>query len=356
MTQFRHNLEASSSTGWRLVRYAIAFVVPVLVCVLQGVFGEYVNRTPRVMFLAGVFVVAWMTGPGPGVVATGISGLLSEVLFLRSPNLKEAAISLAVFAVLSAPVLLLTSRLQRAERRAHSLSRIREEFLTAASHELRNPLAALSLQLGSIQREIAKARDPRGERIAKKLAKAMHALDRVGRLIDLLMDVTRINSGRFTLELTEVDLVEVVREVVARVSEQPGSTCEVAIEADQPVVGRWDRARLDQVLTNLISNACKYGHGKPVRVALERDEGTAKIIVHDQGPGIPSEQQSRLFGRFERLTDDQNIAGIGLGLWVTRQIVDAHGGRVRVESTVGKGSSFIVELPSIAQGPLSAAR
>jgi len=343
----RQKLETSLKWPWVFVRYAIALALPFGVALLQELLGPYGLRTPQVFFLAGVFVVAWVAGPGPGGVASVLSATLSEVLFIQSTDLLGRIVAVGLFLLLCVPVLLLTSRLQRAERHALALSRIREEFLAAASHELRGPLTALSFQIDSIARDSQHVDGQYGQRIGHKANRARRTLERMTRLIELLMDVTRIQAGKLTLDLDQVDLVEVVREVVARVNEDDGKACRVAVEAERPIVGAWDRARLDQVLTNLISNACKYGEGKPVRVAIEPDRGKAKIVVRDEGPGIPADQQARLFNRFERIGVDRRIAGTGLGLWITRQIVDAHGGKVRVESDVGKGSTFIVELPWI---------
>jgi signal transduction histidine kinase len=345
VADFRQKLGISKTGPWAYARYGIAVGVPIVVTLFQALFGHYTQRTPQVMFLAGVFVAAWLAGPGPGVVASLLSGISSEFLFIRSPHLLDGAVSIGLFVLICTPVLILTARLQKAERTARALSEVREEFLAAASHELRGPLTALSLQLAKIDRDARRSEDPRAARIAQTVEKSNRILGRLTRLIDLLLDITRLQAGKLTLDIGDVDLVEVVREVVARVADDPSMRCSVAVDADRPIFGKWDRARLDQVVTNLISNACKYGGGKPVRVALERQNGTAKIVVRDEGPGIPANEQSRLFGRFERIGADKNIAGTGLGLWITRQIVDAHGGSVRVESDVGKGATFIVELP-----------
>jgi signal transduction histidine kinase len=119
----------------------------------------------------------------------------------------------------------------------------------------------------------------------------------------------------------------------------------VRLLADVAAAGHWDRLRLEQVISNLLSNAAKYGAGHPVEVAVEADGERARLREKDGGIGIAPEDQARIFERFERASGVGHIHGLGLGLWITRQIVEAHGGSIRVESAVGQGSTFVVELP-----------
>ncbi|HSP78171.1 MAG TPA: HAMP domain-containing sensor histidine kinase [Myxococcaceae bacterium] len=166
-------------------------------------------------------------------------------------------------------------------------------------------------------------------------------------LIDELLDAGRITSGRLRLEREEVDLAALVREAVGRMSESfVRAGCEVLLFAELPVSGRWDRVRLEQVVGNLLSNAAKYGRGQPVEVRVEAvDEILARLMVKDGGIGIAPEDQARIFERFERAVTGNQFHGLGLGLWITRQIVESHGGRILVHSTPGVGSTFSVELP-----------
>jgi signal transduction histidine kinase len=161
-----------------------------------------------------------------------------------------------------------------------------------------------------------------------------------------LLDVGRLAAGRLELEPGEVDLSALVREVLERLAEvfaQAG--CSVQLEAEAPVRGEWDAQRLDQVLVNLLSNAAKYGAGRPVHVRVEQVEGRARISVRDEGIGIAPEALPRLFGRFERATSDRNYGGLGLGLYISRQLVEAMAGSVRVESRPQAGATFTVDLP-----------
>jgi signal transduction histidine kinase len=183
---------------------------------------------------------------------------------------------------------------------------------------------------------------------------------RLHRLIDELLDVSRIAAGRLELHVESVDLAQIVTEVGSRFSDEAarvGST--LNISAPAAVVGRWDKSRLDQVMTNLVSNAIKYGDAKPIDVSVAGETDNAIITIRDRGLGIAANDHERIFGRFERAASSRHYGGIGLGLWIVKQIIDALGGTVSVESTPGDGSTFKVVLPLQAEklrlSPLSAA-
>ncbi len=232
----------------------------------------------------------------------------------------------------------------RIERELEQAVRVRDEFLAIASHELRTPLSTLRLQADGIVRALRKGAIT-VERLAPKLDTLDGQVDRLERLVTMLLDVSNIESGRLRLELSEVDVVELTREVVKSLQvELDRAGCSVSITAAGPIVVTWDRGRIDQVLTNLLTNAIKYGAGKPIEVTLVDGE-SVRIEARDHGIGIPSEHLERIFGRFERAVDAKHYSGLGLGLWVSRQIVQAHGGAMRVASQPGAGSTFVVELP-----------
>jgi len=223
----------------------------------------------------------------------------------------------------------------------------RDEFLSAASHELKTPLAAFRLQLELIERNLPpEARTNVGERILQ----AGKHVRRLARLVETLLDVSELRSGRFELSLEEADLSLLVAETVARMRDElKHAECLVTFRADSPFLGLVDRRRLDQVVENLLHNATKYGTGKPVELTLEQDaRGLMSLCVIDHGMGISPEDKSRIFDRFERAVPVRRYGGLGLGLWVTRQWVEAHGGRVFVEDTPGGGATFRVELPGLS--------
>jgi signal transduction histidine kinase len=170
---------------------------------------------------------------------------------------------------------------------------------------------------------------------------------RLSHLIDNLLDVSRISAGRLDLKPEAVDLVEVAREIVARLwGDVPSAESPATVLAETgPVVGLWDRLRVEQVVTNLLANAMKYGGGKPVTVTVSRNERFACFEVRDQGIGIAAEKQAKIFERFERAVSSRVYGGLGLGLYIARQIVDAHGGMLEVSSNPGRGSVFTMQLP-----------
>lgn len=167
----------------------------------------------------------------------------------------------------------------------------------------------------------------------------------MGLLVQDLLDLSRLSAGQLTLELEELDLAELTREVAERFTDQAAAVgSSVAVHARGPVLGHWDRQRLDRVTTNLLSNALKFGQGQPIEVHVLADGGQARLAVRDHGMGIPLEAQGRIFNRFERL-GHTGRPGSGLGLYIVHQLVEAHGGTVHVSSHPGRGATFTVELP-----------
>jgi signal transduction histidine kinase len=231
-------------------------------------------------------------------------------------------------------------------RKAQEEVRERDEFLSIASHELRTPVTALQLQLQLLQRSSQRAVVALPPPFAEKLVAIERQCRRIAVLVNELLDVSRLRLGRLELRREELDLVEVARETVSHL-EQEGSRLGSRIEvvAPGPSRGRWDRVRIEQVITNLLSNAIKFGQGKPIAIVVGGTDGAAQLDVRDEGIGIDPEDQSRVFGRFERAVSTHHFGGLGLGLYIAREIVEAHGGAIRVQSALGSGSTFTVELP-----------
>ncbi|WP_255653969.1 PAS domain S-box protein [Corallococcus sp. EGB] len=223
--------------------------------------------------------------------------------------------------------------------------RARDEFLSIASHELKTPLTSMRLRVQQMESALRSPRPVRAETVERMLAVFGTQLQRLSNLADHLLDVSRIHEKRLDLRMEELDLAAVARHVVGHVAPQlQDSGCELELVAHEPVWGRWDRLRMEQVMLNLLTNAMKYGAGHPIRMEVAAHEGRARLTVEDQGVGIPLEAQGRIFERFERAAS-LNYGGLGLGLFITRRIVEAHGGSIRVESEPGHGAKFTVELP-----------
>jgi len=226
--------------------------------------------------------------------------------------------------------------------------RARDEFLSVASHELRTPLATLQLEIQMLLKP--SRRLPQAvlspEQITAKLEMASRQVERLTRLIAELMDVSRITAGRLELELEEIDLSALVRDVVGRLDEEATRThSHVEIRASLPVIGMWDRTRVEQIVTNLLTNAFKFGGGKPIEITVEESGPIGRVVVVDHGIGIAPEDVERIFQRYEQAVSSRTFGGLGLGLYIARQIIESHGGTIRVESQPGTGSTFTVDLP-----------
>ncbi|MCY1030576.1 ATP-binding protein [Corallococcus sp. BB11-1] len=228
---------------------------------------------------------------------------------------------------------------------AQSAVRLRDEFLSVASHELKTPLTSLILQHNLIGRalELAGAQGA----VSGRLATAQRQVLRLTALVDNLLDVSRLSLGKLALERAEVDLAQLTRDAVERLEDVfAQARCPLRVELPRTLTGQWDALRLDQVLVNLLSNAAKYGAGHPVsvRAGLGAD-GEAWLEVRDEGIGIEADALPRLFGRFERAVSDRHYGGMGLGLYISRRIVDALGGSIEVASLPGQGATFTLRLP-----------
>jgi signal transduction histidine kinase len=217
--------------------------------------------------------------------------------------------------------------------------------LSIASHELRTPLNALRL-LAERELQLLRTTPVPVQDAEQKVALSLRQIDRLGLLIGELLDVAHLTCGGLPVKLERINLVAVVQEVAERLCDVfPQRSSTLTLKPAEPVWGCWDRIRIDQVVTNLISNALKYGRGRPVVVSVEGDEQRAWVEVEDSGIGIAPEQQELIFQRFGRGVSAQQYEGLGLGLWISRQIVAALGGTISVRSQPGEGSTFTVELP-----------
>ena len=226
--------------------------------------------------------------------------------------------------------------------------RLRDEFLSIASHELKTPLTALQLQLQNLQKKLPAV----DESLSPRIARAVRSGQRLADLIEALLDVSRIATGRFQLHPECFDLGIAVRDVVDRWRDSAAKEgCALEVECDAELLGAWDRLRVEQVLTNLLSNAIKYGAGKPILVTAHLAGEEVLLTVTDSGPGVPEKDLKRIFDRFERASSMRNYGGLGLGLYVARQIADAHGGSVSAQNLPEGGARFVVRLPRVECAP-----
>lgn len=221
---------------------------------------------------------------------------------------------------------------------------VRNEFLSIASHELNTPITSLKLHLQMTKKSMTTG-NVSLDRFSKSIDASIRQVDRLINLIEVLLDISRIQSGKLALHMENFDLSDVVRDLSERLKEVLGSNCcNLKIHVPEHVNVKWDKMRIEQILLNLTTNAIKYAPGD-IDVTVEEEQDKARIIVRDYGEGIPEEKLNSIFDRFERASSNRSIGGLGLGLFIVKQIVEGHGGSIQVESIPKKGSVFTVTLP-----------
>jgi signal transduction histidine kinase len=237
----------------------------------------------------------------------------------------------------------------RLHQRVRAAVRVRDEFISLAAHELNTPVTALQLAAEGLARRAVHASREDVARTADRMA---GQVKRLARLIRQMLDASRIAGKVVSVTRERLDLAEVVREMASTLEvafERAG--CALTVRADAPVIGEWDRMRIEQCLSGLLDNAMKFGAGKPVEVSASAEGDVATLIVRDHGPGLPPHQPGALFDAFERGVSAEHYGGLGLGLYIAKAAVDAHGGMLDVESKAGEGATFTVRLPLRAPAP-----
>ena len=242
----------------------------------------------------------------------------------------------------------LLQRLQSTQLELEQAVRMRDDFMSIVAHEVRTPLNGLILET-----QLRKMHLARDNAAAFTLDK-MHAMvDRderqiksLIRLIEDMLDVSRIRTGKLSIRPSQFDLAALVRSLLQNFAPQiDAAESSVTLDAEESVIGHWDEFRIEQVISNLLTNALRYGAKSPINVKVYSENGQARVEVRDQGIGIGEENQKRIFQQFERVTAKHAVAGLGLGLFISEQIVTAHGGTITVESRIGEGALFRVCLP-----------
>jgi signal transduction histidine kinase len=358
------NLSSPRGDGPRGRSLEALFLGVLLVLTVAFVFGhgEGAFATPiRRPFVVMPYLI-WATarfGPRGAVLATFVASagaILATALQpdeLSATKLHDRLLELQCFMAVAAVTFLILGaavaergRLLAFERAAHAEAlravRVRDDFLAIASHELRTPLTPLKLQLDSLIRAF-----DGDARIKERLERAARQTERLVRLTEDLLDVSRITAGRLELEPQRLDLGELVSELLERHREE-ASRAGSSVSFDRPGAPtwvRWDRARTLQAVSGLITNAIRYGRGKPIEVKIVEAAELVSVAVKDQGVGIEPSAHERIFERFERAAAARGYGGLGLGLYLVREIAKAHGGDITLSSTPDIGSVFTLRLP-----------
>lgn len=245
-------------------------------------------------------------------------------------------------------VVLDISNLKRVQQELSKAVSARDEFVSIASHELKTPLTTLTLQAQSRQRNLQRGRTElfSAEKLAKMLDDDRRQLARLNHLIDDMLDMSRISAGRLNINRKVCDLSAITRETVARLSAQleaAGNLATLVVPDDMPV--SIDAYRIEQVLVNILTNAIRYAPASKIEIGLMKEDDHAVLRVRDHGPGIAPEHHDRIFQRFERAISVNEVSGLGLGLFISREIVERHGGKLTLESSPGNGAAFFIRLP-----------
>lgn len=330
---------------------------------------------PILLFLPGIILFTWSSGAKQGILTTVVSAIVINYLFL-SPNSPfiPANPASVVKILLFLSVGILISLIMEKGRRRHTRTyhyhkkeldekisqleqeyalakkeiRARDEFLSIASHELKTPLTSMLLQtqtaIYSI-RNVSLAHFSINN-LLKMLESVENQTKRLSKMINDLLSTSIITTGNLQLVYEKVDLDNVVADILEEFSERiQREGYELAYTKQEPIIGQWDKIRIQQAISNLVSNAVKYGNRKPIELATRKEDNMALIIITDHGIGIPKEQQEKIFGLFERAVSPTEYKGLGVGLYITKKIVESHRGSISVSSKVGKTTTFTIKLP-----------
>ncbi|MDR6711192.1 signal transduction histidine kinase [Pseudomonas hunanensis] len=243
---------------------------------------------------------------------------------------------------------LLLGQLQVARGELERAVRMRDDFMSIVSHEVRTPLNGLILETQLRKMHLARGNLEAfsADKLQAMVERDERQINSLIRLIEDMLDVSRIRTGKLSLRPKRFDLAQLVRGLVENfVAQATALETYIELERCESLAGEWDEFRIEQVVANLLSNALRYGERRPVRVRVFADGDMACVQVQDQGIGVSAANQQRIFQQFERVAAHQASGGLGLGLYISEEIVHAHGGRIQLDSEEGRGATFSVLLP-----------
>lgn len=327
------------------MRYAVALSPSFLLLFGYDYLPEVFKLTPIALQYPLVFLTCWLGGLVPGIIS-----IILALIYIKyhigpghlNPLLSgsHGTIRLIIFFATSALSLGLFFSLRRALNKAHDAVALRDDFLNLISHELRTPLTALKLNMG-VAKRIGK---DEGSQEASNfiLESSVRQVDRLEGLVSAMMDLTLFDLGQLILMKKTCDLKVIILETVSSFDKSNI----IFNEPEDEYLGHWDQKRVEQIVLYIIQNAVKYGEGKPIQISLGSDDRYIWFSVNDNGPGVAFSEQMNIFERFQRANNLVNVQGLGLGLYLTKIFVEAHEGKIKLESTPGAGSCFTIKLPA----------
>ena len=326
-------------------RVILALLPTVITLMFFPYLPKIVSQTPAVIFYPIFFLATWLGGVWAGLISL-LSSLSFALIYIR-PHLLTAPMSDVphfirsnIFLFTCLLFLLLLGALQKALKEAHEAIELRDEFLDLASHELKTPLTSMKLNLETVRRILPDDETTVGPK--KLLVSCQRQANRLERLIMAMTDLTLFDSGHLMLMRTKCDLYKIVQDVVASLNTQ-----QISITTpERQFPGYWDQVRVEQIISNLVHNAVKYGQGKPILIEIGVEDNLVICTIRDQGVGIEAKDHKRIFERFQRANTAVDVQGLGLGLYLTKKLIELHNGKIAVESSPDKGSNFTVKLPA----------
>ncbi len=373
----KHFLQKVLGNAEPFLPYASALILPTIALFAAIAVSSLTREiTPILFFLPTIVVTAWYGGIKPGALSTTVSSVcLTTYLFYlqdfssipQIPTLTQVCLLLAEGYLISIAIesykhtsqqavyrkkekeyQTYIAHLEKEKEKTQGEVKARDEFLSIASHELRTPLTSMLLQLQTALNNIQNVSLANFSvaNLLNMLESAEQQSQRLTRMINDLLNVSLITTGRLDLEIEETDLVVIVKDVINRFAEKlDREKITLELEAEEKVLLFCDKLRIEQVITNLISNAIKYGNGKPIHGIVGKHNSTGVVVIKDSGIGIPKDKQKLIFARFERAVSSQNYKGLGVGLYIAEHIIHAHGGTISLSSSPAKGSTFTIRLP-----------
>lgn len=315
--------------------------------------GRFITIYPFLIF------ILYIAGVIPGLVSIVFYALISTYIpYAIAPFGKHPVeMRLIIFCISTFVIALIFEHKRKLEKRLMSQAieleralKTRDEFLSIASHELKTPLTSLMLHSQYFMKGIEQG-DPniytpqRVDALARQLEKQVTKLNS---LVDDMLDISRISTGRLEIRPEEFDFSELIndiKEMLKTPFETSNYPLPIIESNHENVMVKWDRVRMEQVLINLFTNAIRNGEGKPIILNTSVADDKIFITIKDHGVGISEEDVNKIFDCYAKIKNPSQVNGLGLGLYISKQIVEAHQGQLTVESKLGHGSSFKIELP-----------